>query len=70
MSTYKDFDENKCTSFLIKKEKLLEKCNETGKKVNNIIKKEFDSKPVCNEKYPKTKIKYYNGKNQYKFSQK
>ena len=39
MSTYKDFDKNKCTSFSIKKEKLLEKCNETGKKVNNIIKK-------------------------------
>ena len=33
-----------------------------GKKVINIIKKEFDSKPVYNEKYLKTKIKSYNGK--------
>ena len=28
-----------------------------GKKVINIVKKEFDSKPVYNEKYLKTKIK-------------
>ena len=33
-----------------------------GKKVSNIIKKEFDSKSVCNEKYMKTKTKSYNGK--------
>ena len=33
-----------------------------GKKVSNIIKKEFDSKPVYNEKYLKTKLKSYNGK--------
>ena len=32
-------------SFLIKDEKLLEKYNEILKKVSNIIKKEFDSKP-------------------------
>ena len=32
-----------------------------GKKVNN-IKKEFDSKPLYNEIYLKTKIKSYNGK--------
>ena len=33
-----------------------------GKKVSNIIKKEFDSKSVCNEKYMKTKTKSYNEK--------
>ena len=33
-----------------------------GKKVSNIIKKEFESKPVYNEKYLRTKIKSYNGK--------
>ena len=33
-----------------------------GKKVSNTIKKEFDSKPVYNEKHVKTKIKSYNGK--------
>ena len=52
----------KCMSFLINNEKLLEKYTEIWKKVSNIIKKEFDSKPVYNEKYLKTKIKSYNGK--------
>ena len=51
-----------CMSFLIKDEKSLEKYNEIWKKVNNIIKKEFDSKPLYNEKYPKTKTKSYNWK--------
>ena len=52
-------------SFLIKDEKLFEKHNEMWEKVSNIIKKEFDSKPVWNEKYLKylkTKIKSYNEK--------
>ena len=31
------------------------------KKVKNIIKKEFDSEPVYNEKYLKAKIKSYDG---------
>ena len=63
MSSYRgDFDETQCMSFLIKDEKSLEKYNEIWKKVNNIIKKEFDSKPLYNEKYPKTKIKSYNWK--------
>ena len=38
------------------------KYNKIWKKVSNIIEKEFDSKPVYNEKYLKTKIKSYNGK--------
>ena len=46
--------------FLIKNDKLLE--NEIWKKVKNILKKEFDSEPVYNEKYLKAKIKSYNGK--------
>ena len=33
-------------SFMIKDDKLLEKYNERWKKVKNIIKKEFDNKPV------------------------
>ena len=32
------------------------------KKVSSITKKEFDSNPVYNEKYVKTKVKSYNGK--------
>ena len=30
------------------------------KEVSNIIKNEFENKPVYNEKYLKTKIKFYN----------
>ena len=62
MSGYRrDFDQTKCTSSLIKNEKLLEKY-EIWRKVSYMIKKEFDSKPVYNEKYVKTKIKSHNGK--------
>ena len=49
-------------SLFIKDEKLLEKYMEVWKKVSSIIKKEFDSKPVYNEKHLKTKIKSYNEK--------
>ena len=63
MSAYRrDFDKTKFMSFLMKDEKLLEKYNEIWRKVSNIIKKQFDSKPVYNDKYIKTKIKSYNGK--------
>ena len=41
---------------------MFEKYNEIWRKVRNIIKKQFYSQPVCNEKYRKTKIKSYNGK--------
>ena len=43
--------------------------NENWKKVSNVIKKEFNSKPVYNEKYMKTKIKCYNGLYKHEFSQ-
>ena len=49
-------------SFLIEDDELLEKYNEIWGKVRNSIKKEFDSEPVCDEKYLRTKIKSYNGK--------
>ena len=45
----KDFDKTKDISFLTMDKKLLEKYNEIWKKVSNIIRKEFDSKPVYNE---------------------
>ena len=48
--------------FLIKNDELLEKFNEIWEKVKNSIQKEFDSEPLCNEKYLKVKIKTYNGK--------
>ena len=55
----RDFNKTKCMSFLIKDEKLLEKYNEIWRNISSIIKKEFGSNPVYNEKYLKTKIKVY-----------
>ena len=40
---------------LTKEDELLEKYNKTSDKVSNFMKKEFDSEPVYNEKYLKTK---------------
>ena len=48
--------------FFDKRWKLLEKCNEIWKGVSNITEKEFDSNPVYNKKYIKTKVKSYKGK--------
>ena len=45
--------------FLIKDEDLIEKCNTILDKVSNDIKKEFDSEPVYDKKFLKTKIKSY-----------
>ena len=49
-------NETKYISLLIKDDKLFKK-NKNWHKVSNCIKKWFDSKPVYNEKYLKTKIK-------------
>ena len=51
----RNFDETKCMSFLINNEKI-------GNKVSKNIKTGFGSKPADNEKYLKTKIKFYTGK--------
>ena len=58
----KDIDETKQISFLIKDDKLLEKYNEIIEKVSKNIKKEFDTKPVYEEKYLKIEIKPYKEK--------
>ena len=47
---------------MIKNDELLEKYNEIWEKVKDSLKREFDSKPVYNEKYLKAKTKYYNGR--------
>ena len=52
----------KACVFWEKVKKLSEKWNQIWKKVSSIIKEEFDSKPVYNEKFIKTKTKSYNGK--------
>ena len=66
MSAYrKGFNKTKYMSFFIKDDELLEKYNEIWEKVKTIIKKEFDSfdsEPIYNEKYLKTRIKSYNEK--------
>ena len=49
-------------SFLIKDWKLLEKYDEICKKVSNVIEKVFDTKPIFDEKYLKTKTKSYDPK--------
>ena len=49
-------------SFLIKDVELFEKYYEICEKVSNKVKKGFDSEPVYNETYLKTKIKSYEGK--------
>ena len=43
--------------FLIEDDDLLKKYNTIWDKVSSDIKKEFDSKPVYNKEYLKTKIK-------------
>ena len=45
--------------FLIEDDDLLEKHNTIWDKVSTDFKKEFDSKPVNNKKFLKTKIKFY-----------
>ena len=54
----KDFDETKYISILIKGNELLEKYNEIWDRGSKTRKKEFNSEPVYNKKYFKTKIKY------------
>ena len=49
--------QTKCMYFLIEDNDLLEKFNTIWDKVSTGIKKEFDSKPVCNKNCLKTKIK-------------
>ena len=48
----------KYMSFFIKDGELLKKFNEIWEIVSNSINKEFDSKPVYNRKYLKTKVKF------------
>ena len=49
-------------SFKISNKQLLNKCNQIWKRVEKLLKIEFDSKPVYgnDDKYIKTKIKIYN----------
>ena len=63
MSEYRrNFNETKHVSFLIKDDEFSAKYDEIWDKISNSIKKGFDSEPVDNKKYLKTKIKSYEGK--------
>ena len=61
MNAYaKFFDENsKYINLLINNEKTLEKYSEIWNKIKSLIKREFNSEPVYNNKHIKTKIKIY-----------
>ena len=55
------FDKNnKYMNVLVLHKKLLIKYNEIWNKVSNLFQKEFDSEPVYNDKYIKTKINLHN----------
>ena len=64
MNAYaKQFDKNnKYMNLLVNDKKILEKYSEIWNKIKSLIKKEFNSEPVYNDKYIKTKIKIYNDK--------
>ena len=55
------FEGNTTMSFKISDKKLLKECNQTWKRVETLLKIEFNSKPVYgdDDKYIKTKIKIY-----------
>ena len=56
MGIYKrGFDGTGCMYFSIKDKIFLRKINEIYEKVNNIIRKEFNSEPLHNKKYLKVK---------------
>ena len=57
------FEGNTIMSFKINNKQLLKKYNQIWKRVEQLLKREFDSKPVYgdNDKYIKTKIKIYAG---------
>ena len=64
MNAYvKYFDKNnKCINLLVNDKEMLKKYLEIWDKIKSLIKKEFNSEPVYNDKYIKTKIKIYNNR--------
>ena len=61
MNAYaKHVDENnKCINLLVNDKEILKKYSEIWNKIKGLIKKEFNSEPVYNDKYIKPKIKIY-----------
>ena len=61
MNAYvKYFDKNsKYINFLVDDQEIIEKYIEIWEKVKNLLEENFDSEPVYNDKYIKTKINSY-----------
>ena len=62
MNGYSKYFENMYVNLLVHNKKLLKKYNEIWDKISNLLKQGFDSEPVYNDKYIKTKIKSYNNR--------
>ena len=62
MNAYtKYFDKNnKYINLLVNNKKVFKKYSDICNKIKSLIKKEFNSEPVYNDRYIKTKIKIYN----------
>ena len=51
------YSNNKYINFLVYDKELFQKFNEICDKITNPLKREFESEPMCYDKYIKTKIK-------------
>ena len=62
MNVYAKYFDNgsKCMNLLVRDEVLIKEYNEIWDKIRNLLKKEFDSESVYNDKYMKTKTNLYN----------
>ena len=57
----KYFDKsNKCINLLVSDKEILKKCLKIWDKIKGLIKKEFNSEPVYNDQYIRTKKRIYN----------
>ena len=55
----KKFNKNTIMSFRVNNKQLLKNYNKTWEKVEELMKIDFESKPVYDDEYTKTKIKIY-----------
>ena len=64
MNAYaKCFDKNnKYINRLVNDKEILKKYSDIWDKIKSLIKKEFNSEPVYNDKYIKTNVKIYNNR--------
>ena len=53
---------NKYINLLVNDKEIWKKYSAIWNKIKSLIKEEFNSEPVCNDKYIKTKKKFYNNK--------